>query len=106
MTIHWTATEIERLMYERGLDRRALAVLSGVHYKQICAFLAGTCLLTITNIEKLAKALGHDIDFLSDGTPNPAINCLYCGEPVIPLQIHGHTQCPRCQAILERCCED
>lgn len=103
---HWTAEEIHRLMLSRGLDRRGLSVAAGVSYSQVCAYLSGKCVLTIQNIEKLLKALGHDLDILSDGSPNPAIACLYCGKSVIPVQVHGHLQCPRCQAILERCCED
>lgn len=104
--IHWTAREIERLMHERGLDRRGLAVASEVEYKSICGYFVGHCLLRTTSIEKLLKALGHELEIVSDGTPNPAVSCLYCGVAVIPISIHGHTQCPKCQAILERCCED
>lgn len=106
MSIHWTAAEIERLMFERGLDMRGLSALSGVSYDQIRKFFNGTCVLTLTNIERLAEALGHDMELVSNGSPNPAIDCPYCGRPVIPVSVHGHTQCPKCTAILERCCED
>ena len=103
---HWTSEEIQRLMIERGLDIHGLAVLSNVSAEQIRRFLAGKCLLTTVNIEKLLKAMGHELEIVSDGTPNPARECQWCGRFVIPVEVHGHKQCPVCQAILERCCED
>lgn len=103
---HWTANEIQRLIIERGVDVTWLASTSGVSSKQIYAFLGGKCLLTIENIERILQALGHELEILSDGSPNPATPCPYCGQSVIPIRVHGHEQCPRCTAILERCCDD
>lgn len=107
MTPHWTAVEIQRLMEARGMTRSELAHAAGLSLDQITLFFAGRCLLTITNIERLAKALNYEMELLSDGTPEPElVSCLYCGRRVVPVSVHGHTQCPKCQAILERCCED
>lgn len=102
---HWSAEELHKAMREQGLDIPGLAVLAGLTVNQVRDFFAGKCLMTIVNIEKLAGALHYEFDLHHDGTPSPAVECRYCG-PVIPLLVHGHTQCPKCQGILKSCCED
>ena len=32
-------------------------------------------------------------------------DCLYCGYVGELVLVHGHTQCPRCTAVVDRCCE-
>lgn len=37
-------------------------------------------------------------------TPPPA--CPFCGDDGPLVRVHGHDQCRRCGAVVNRCCDD
>ena len=66
---HWLSVEIKLLRTEQKISRRTLSIHSGVSKGAIEYFENGKGDITVSNLERLLKVLGYEIDIHKVSAP-------------------------------------